>query len=380
MLHSTTQIIEPDSGTDIEVPLGDLGISRIVVTSDLLRVDDQKADRLADPNPNNVDFLNVLIGAPLARALSVSSLSAAALSEPLPSLRLRIFRMHGLPVSMASWARLYAGLSAEGGAEIARLFKDALVVGYELPPYMVALLREHQVPFVDFSVSPIRFLPDYIFAVRTNVTALRHSLSGARVPQWMISREARLLTALGLRRREGISAKLPKNAVLFIGQADHDNSMIANGRMADDIDVRVHLQRIADRTGQVCYKRHPYRKNFDGLGKFIENDERMILIDHNIYELLGSGLVQEVHSLSSGVLHEARYFGVTCTRVLPVTTRHCVDDGDPSPDEYFGVLPHVLEEGFWTAVAKGSEFRLEDAHLRLSDAALKQCLSMQWGR
>src|ERR1700754_2667263 len=68
------------------------------------------------------------------------------------------------------WASVYAELprSMPRDQLILDRVRGRFCIGYEMPPWLVRLLDEHEVPYVDIRLHPIRFLDDLIFAARAS--------------------------------------------------------------------------------------------------------------------------------------------------------------------------------------------------------------------
>src|ERR1700761_4745757 len=93
------------------------------------------------------------------------------------------------------WASSYTGMPAS--AELDRHVLDRLrrrfCIGYEMPPWLIRLLDEHALPYVDIRLHPVRFMDDLMFAVRASQPATQAALLALAVM------ETEVIVTAGLR-------------------------------------------------------------------------------------------------------------------------------------------------------------------------------------
>ncbi|MEM6548602.1 MAG: hypothetical protein AAF713_12770 [Pseudomonadota bacterium] len=355
-------------------------IDRIVFTSDWLRVTDLRHARYPNPQRTNIAWTAHLFAPIFESILGCPSVQIALDEESLTLDRYELYRMHGVDFSTQGWAYLYnKELSEEAEAALAPLFERAFVVAYEMPPYMRAMFARHGVPYLDLTIHPVRFMEDYLLAMRSSVPALRQALVAHFVPDRAIARQVRLIRALAERRLQ-TEPDPPDGSAVFIGQMAIDAALIIGDRHATQQDAEDAIVDMLRRHSRLYYKPHPHLRDTGWIDALVDSEPGLILTDVNVYDLLGSGRVTEIGGLSSSVLFEAGHFGVAARRYLD-NGHHLTGAGEvPGPDQFAPVLPRVLEESVWGAAFAGAEWVADPDGLQLRDAAIKGTLNMTWGR
>lgn len=258
----------------------------------------------------------------------------------------------------------------------------AMVLGHQMPPWLIDLLSTADVAWIDLRLSPLRFGSDLIMGLGTNLPALhaavhRHALGAEEVVA-----EARLMSArMRLRRRQDAQLRLPNNPCVFVGQTEDDPALIdANGRIARASDHAQTLYRLA-RTGSMMYLPHPLAGDFAR----IEHDAIERVTGHRVpvctldgYELLACEDELTLVGLSAGLLQEAVWFARSAYALAPVHD-HPVFDADHQPGGYLQIASHVLlAEPMWaSALAKPARAR----PLRMAPRAnqLRELMNNWWG-
>lgn len=355
----------------------------IVFTSDLLRVDDLLQERLPNPQRLNVEWMHALFAPVLARATGQRCRIFTAEEHPNPLARLSVYRRLQRDFSSDGWASLYDALGDPAVEdEIASRYAGALVIAYELPPYLEAILRRHEIGFIDLAVHPIRYLPDYMFGIRSNIPEVSARLHATQVPPALFGEFARLSAARSVRAYRN---NLPEpGCAVFLGQMAIDSSLIHNGRIHDAEDVELALTDLSTRYRKVYYKAHPHRKDTDRLKALVASLPRCQWLDVNIYDLLARDEVELVASLSSGTLVEAGFFG---RRARPYIGREARVDVSGAPHEevfargrFVAAPPAVFGTAYWSYILGLAE---QPPELSLFDPwrdALRTTLNMKWGR
>lgn len=222
------------------------------------------------------------------------------------------------------WARNYYSLT-NGEAALEYLFShippDALVLSFEMPPWLRSACLERNVRFLDMRVSPLRFGRDLYVAMSTsNDAMLERIASHAPLPE-ELRLEAALLSAnirMHLRRLHEIGElSLQEEGVLddsliFVGQAPYDASILCprKGRPLRCNDFAEQLRALANGR-RVMYKAHPFASEFgkqecamlsEILGRQVE------AMQANAYQLLSCADTLQLVGISSGLLQEASWF------------------------------------------------------------------------
>ncbi|MCO6417030.1 hypothetical protein JYK14_12780 [Siccirubricoccus sp. KC 17139] len=355
----------------------------IVFTGDLLRVDDHEPKRLANPQATNIAWIHALFGPLLREITGRASRAFVAEDYPNPLARLSVYRRLQREFSSAGWASLYAELDdAALEEEIASRFAGNLVITYEMPPYLRQIFDRHGIGFIDLTIHPIRYLPDYVFGIRSNVPAVSRRLHALQVPPRVFADFARLSAARTVRvfRR----TDLEPGAALFIGQMNHDSSLIHRGRMYETEDVEAALFELSSRYPKVYYKVHPHRRDAAELKGFVASLPRCEWIDANIYDLLARPEIEVVASLSSGTLMEAPFFQRPIQRYidrpLAVDVTGATHEEVFEKGQYVAAPPAIFEAPYWAYILGHSEAPPPLQHFDVTRDALRTTLNMKWGR
>jgi hypothetical protein len=358
-------------------------VSSVVFTSDLLKVDDRLPERLPNPQRINIEWLHALFS-PLAEKFTGQK-SRLLVEESYPDQlsRLRVFRELGLEFSSGGWAALYEELAhPEIETAIAQRFLDTLVISFELPPYMEAIFRRHDIAFIDLTIHPIRFLPDYMFGIRSNVREISLRAHAMAVPASLFHDFARISVARSTRSFRG--KKFEPGSAVFLGQIEVDASLIERGRIVDFEDVESAVLDLSRRHSRVYYKAHPHTQTLDRQKSFIAGLQRCEWLEANVYDLFSRPEIEVFGSMSSGSLLEATVFSRE-TRFYMDKPRK-FDLSGLSAEEvfaeslYVAAPPSIFNEDYWAyllgAVNAPSALCLPSA----ADQALRSTLGMKWGR
>ncbi len=355
---------------------------RIVFTSDLLRVTDAPQGRASNPQRINVDWLRLLIGSQIEQLTGADS-SIYLLDDFTERInRISVFRNLDIEFSHHGWASIYETLDDPViENDIVGPLEGCLVVGFELPPYLIAQLDKRSISYIDFCIHPIRFLSDYVMGCRSNISSVIAAINATTLTQEDI--EPDLIALQGRARRRLFSLGHPANgAVLFAGQMPVDASLIAEGRMLGIDDVINGLELAKIQYGHVYYKPHPHRKDVQILQEKISGLRDVHWLDMNIYDLLGCGRIQAVFSLSSSVLTEAQFFNVDGVRLSPRDSEFAASGLAADGRTRYTPINHTfLGRQFWDAALNGAAIETtSNTAFCLTRGILKESLNMKWGR
>jgi hypothetical protein len=274
---------------------------RIVFTGDVLR----PADAAFRPaQTENILWFHRLVRGQAAAA-SRCPVEAVTWGSGIDTERL--YELWGAEKSWRGWARIFdAGFAPEGVlAEMERAFQGAVVIGFELAESMKRILSHLGIPFIDFSVHPVRFLDDIFFAVQTNDAAVFEAMLPDHAEDGAFLGAAGLIAASALKFRPDLR---PRGETLVVGQTRIDRSLVRGGRLLDLSDFARPLREAAG-NGPITFKPHPYAYSDFGLLAAGLSLRAMNLTHENVYALLASEEIRRVIGVSSSVLMEARYFG-----------------------------------------------------------------------
>lgn len=229
----------------------------------------------------------------------------------------------------------------------------SLAVGYEMPVWMQVFLDKRGIPWVDIRLSPLRFSLDLMFAVRSSQVPVNRWLQATQIPEQRIRLYATQMQASS-RRYLGLQAvppPLPDGALVFVGQTASDASLVAPpGRLLTVRDYAASLSQMSKDRDTVFYHAHPFagehaaeetRALADITGKMI----RMTGIPTD--QLLLVGPDTQLTGISSGLLQEATWFGVSAS---PLYRPVCPLQGAEAYCQYY--VNDLMMPAFWRNIIK----------------------------
>jgi len=294
--------------------------SRALITSDLLRLKSRGSEWISSTCPN-IRWLAHL----LRPALSACGLRPETLTwdERIGASSdhyfdgAAVYDRLGLDIHPVSWAGL---VNAERAPQafvdaLSSAVDDALVIGYELPPVMIDALRQLNRPYVDVVLHPWRFMPDLVFALRSNVPAIQSALANFRLDEAAAKQQASLILA----KSEWMSKfNMPPGTVLVLGQVPDDRAVVsAEGRYNSLQDHMAALHRLCADHPMVLFKPHPYAGKVCASAKAVAHLPAIQSVSHNFYHLLCQPELDKVVALNSSGLIEAQVFGKRSQNLTP---------------------------------------------------------------
>ncbi len=351
-----------------------------ILCSDLLRIDEGGKIGLNNPQLKNLKWIETLFGKHIKNSFDIDTIKSITGDEDgFYGVKGLIYSRLALPYNIESWASLYEG---EVGFDIISEVLDAqfedcsLVVGFELPPYLIKYLELREIIYIDFTIHPIRFLPDYMLGIRSNSEDIYSKLQKVTLDKEVIegfadvskARSARILPA----------DKYEKDSAIFLGQTEVDSSLIKDGVMCSYEDIENSLIELSMVYPHVYYKIHPYNKNQEKIKNIVGKIKNCKWVDINVYDAFYDGLFSLVASMSSGALVEASYFG--CKTKSFLGYRECFNlESDKKSIIYYPIYKDFLKKDFWSWIA-GKIDNFSPAVLDPYDGAVKFSLNMKWGR
>ncbi|MEK8048930.1 hypothetical protein AACH10_01615 [Ideonella sp. DXS22W] len=325
-----------------------MNVSTIVSLDDLVREDTWPAS----------EFVLDLVRLPIfhASGLRVSKTPHRADGHGLkPGFSIQQFRaLCMVDGQMPTWQALHHAVPAAAADYLLQhLPADALVLGHEMAPWLIAQLDSADVAWVDLRMSPLRFGSDLVMGLRTNRAEIHAAVAPLAMGTAELVAEASQMAARARLRRRGESQlRLPADPVIFVGQPECEASLVqADGRIVRASDHAETLQRLA-RTGPMLYLADPRAGDFARIER--ETLERLIgqrvpLCEMDAYELLACDDEITLVGLSSGVLLEAQWFARKAY-ALHGTSATPSFEPMPTPDGYLQIASHtLLGEALWSA-------------------------------
>ena len=275
----------------------------------------------------------------LASGLPSEALTSAALAGWIEALR---------PQAEADvyWASIHDRLPES--EHIVERLRRRFCVGYEMPPWLIRLLDQHVVPYIDLRVHPVRFLDDLLFAARASVRETQAAVLS------MAIHENEVFATAGLREamcRFISDARVPDNTLLVAGQRRFDSTQIINGTFFDAMPRAAEIHAICARYPAVVLKPHPQDRHHSLLEVAATAPTRVIgVIDDNVYRMLSLPQISAVLTVNSGLAQEAPYFGKHVHALAPLPIRPAWHGAAPDAGSHASLDDVVLTPDFWRTV------------------------------
>ncbi len=350
-------------------------IEAVAVVGDLLRPDGKG-------RPGGVDRPTLWLFNAIKRQIH---LAAGLPVEPLitacmPELRGCLDALRPPEAADTYWASVYAGLAASD--PLAPLVTERLhrrfCVGYELPPWLVRLLDDGRVPYLDLRLHPVRFMDDLMFAARSPRLDTQAALFSLAV------NETEVIATAGLREAmcQFISeARVPDDTLLVVGQRPFDSSQIIDGGFFDALPRAPEIHAICAQHRAVILKPHPHDKEHSLLAVAAAAPAQVLgVITDNLYRILALPQVSTVLTVNSSVAYQVPYFGKRVHTLAPMPIRLGWHGTAPAPELHASLDDVVLTPDFWRIVLAphAPVSRLDGMRLRAKPNRLRIALDSFW--
>ncbi|MEM6625056.1 MAG: hypothetical protein AAF674_22795 [Pseudomonadota bacterium] len=285
---------------------------RIVFTGDVLRP--QARSTLRPLQGENIDWLARVLRQPVTMAADCPQETVRWDDDWLHCARLdtgavtAIYRAFGQVPGLTGWARIFSAERLPEAVEhlFERLFSNSLVIGFELPPYLVDFCNRRAIPFIDLTISPLRFMDDLMFQMSSNDAEVTEALKPHRVSKDQIRLAAGIVSSSGA--KANFQPPRP-GTLLVVLQTSFDRSVIDKGRFVTLLDHVDALRELAGRYRDVLIRSHPLEPAPELSDRVLEALPGARMTQDNFYHLLSHNNLAGVAALSSSCVAEARRFG-----------------------------------------------------------------------
>jgi len=351
-------------------------IRKIIVTGDVLRV-----GHAGQGTQNvNIRWLQHLL-APALRMLTDTPLEMLLHESAAGNLAHDFYRRNELQMCVRNWVELYARPpSPEDLEKISAAFQGALVLAFELPEIIRAGLAKAGIPYVDFTIHPLRFLDDVPFGVRSNIPGVQQALQ-----EWVLTAQE---ISIGAGLAMSTLTRLPPPAgceqadgwALFACQTLDDKVLIRDGRLMQAADFLDAFAAMAARHPRILVKPHPAAAG-GAPTKLLKRLFRNVCeVDANFYLLLAQPGISDVYSITSSTSIEAPYFGKRGTHFAPYP--YVFSQDRLTEIEYLQVRPAIHLPQFWEPVLAATGLAVRPAPAvdkTLSPNRMRRSLRASWG-
>jgi hypothetical protein len=291
-----------------------------------------------------------------------------------------------LPRSMEGWAALYerTTLPRAMHAKLAELFTDALVIGFEIPPFLKHFLLANGNAFIDFIIHPVRFHDDIFFGMQASEPALNQVLAG-----YALDEEELYLAAGAARATAGRLSRLEMKpgTRLVLMQSQHDKTQIRQGRFIGFADILADALASGLLDAPVLVKPHPIEPHNPHMRIVTAALRDCGVTEANFYELLCCEALDRVISLSSSTSTEARYFLKAAEFLYkpPFDIFYAGQAHVPGFDSYISVKDAYYGRAFWGDLMDALNFpglrpaRASPANLPVKPNRTRTALKSFWG-
>lgn len=299
-------------------------VKNVVITGDILRV---------SPTGELSQWLNIL----RTYCLVADSIAEVIGCTPLVWYGRRTsndyYSMFNKEPSLIAWTELYYAEPTEQFiAAMGDELQDSLILGFEMPSVMIKAFDANNIPWIDMTVAPLRFLVDLYFSFRFS----KHFNVGKLSRFWVTSDEIQQ----GVNRLREFYGGLRfdwENHILFFPQVRMDKALVIDGGLYSDETAVSEFAKLA--VGKsVCIKPHPIDPDNPIVGQFVIQFGAQI-IDDNSYAILAKSSGCHFVTISSSIGHEARAFGHDVTFLSPKVT-----------NDNFSSLRCYKDTAFWCDV------------------------------
>jgi hypothetical protein len=250
----------------------------------------------------------------------------------------------------AYWASAYDRVP--WSAKLDQLVVDRLrrrfCIGYEMPPWLMRLLDEHAISYIDLRIHPVRFLDDLLFAARASDPETQARLVAMSVM------ESEVFATVGLREAmcQFISeARVPQNTLLVAGQRRFDSTQIVDGTFFDAVPMAAEIHAICARYPAIILKPHPLDRLHSLLEVAVAAPTRVLgVIEDNVYRMLSLPQISAVLTVNSGLAHEAPYFGKRVHILAPLSVRPVWRGAASDAGAHASLNDVVLTPDFWRTI------------------------------
>lgn len=278
-----------------------------------------------------------------------------------------------------NWIDNYSAISEEYSLFLDKIIRNnALVIGYELSPGLTNYLDSKHITWINFRISPLRFLDDLVIAITSSSEQLRVKFQSIHYPEYEIKHHAHKLSA-SYRHRDRYHP-IPNDGLYFIGQTSSDASLILNNKM---INVHDYKNKMLDtkKSDVIFYLKHPSSTNehanfeINALKKIYKEVK---LSNIPLYDLFFSEYDNKFISISSGSLQESVYFDKFAEFLFEPICK-LSDNKDFSCDEFVNItFNNFIDARLWEFIFDISpQCNLNPANIKYNE--LRNLHNVWWG-
>lgn len=256
---------------------------------------------------------------------------------------------------------------------------EDLLVGYELSDSTREVLNKADITYIDLWLHPVRFYDDVMFAFSSNHRSIQPALHEYELDARLLELSAAELTT-AVSRGVWPKAKVhSERTALFVGQTGYDKALLSGQNMLRLEDFKADFEALTQAYDCVLYSRHPMVHAGDGRTRsYLRRFNNVMLSDAPTYHLLAEPKVKGVYSISSSVVHEARYFNKQIGYFYRPPVQLC---SMGQSGNYVTVFESFMTPQFWQRILVGHLTTRDPKPLQLTPKAnrLRDTLGLVYG-
>jgi hypothetical protein len=259
-----------------------------------------------------------------------------------------VFELFGLESNTENWSKLYfqkeIPVAVLGYFE--QFFQNAIVIGFEISPFMMNVLSQLQIPCVNIAWDPVRFMDDIFFCFSTNRPEIFDRLLPYQLDELLIYQAADMQRARFMRQGTTINIE----GTLVFGQTYVDRSLIEKNHIRELEEFESDLLRLRKKS-EVFFKIHPFDFKIEQRKQFAKRLKLNLLNNtYNTYELFCTESIKHVAAISSGTTVEARFFDKSAETFMPTYYQYHQNTTVFDETVCIPIFDDFLHANFWADI------------------------------
>lgn len=245
-----------------------------------------------------------------------------------------------------NWAKLFYSHPEHAELQYYEFIsKYTLVIGFELSPFFIFILRHFDVPFINIRISPIRFMEERLFTISSDISVFDERLRSLEVNQDFLKQQSNRVIAKHLKND---LLQFSKDTIIIAGQTNNDRVLINKDGTFDSLsDYQDYLAEFVKDYEEVIYKPHPLAEKSKAPIPGIK------IFEGGFYRICSQPAVKTVLSLSSSTSIEANYFECIGHQIMSERYKKLMNG--------WQIVNNLDDEDFWNYIFFGGCQNLKTA-------------------
>jgi len=226
---------------------------------------------------------------------------------------------------------------------------NTIIITFELSNPTRELFDKIGLFYIDIWQHPVRFFDDVLMSVFSNNKKIYDEVEKFDVPEekyWLYANYVKTKIQINNDLND-----IEKDSALFVGQTNHDKSLINNGKHLNIIDdYKKQFLELHDRKSKIYYSRHPLVTCGDEhILEFLSSLKKVEIGSWPAYKFLASDNIDEIVTISSSVAHEAKYFEKKIKMLFQPVFKL---GNNYAEREYLSIYQDYISSHFWSKILK----------------------------